>query len=328
MISVVVPTFNRAHFLAESLESIRHQTCAAWEAIIVDDGSTDETVDILKRYEATDARFRWYPRSRPPKGANTCRNIGIAEARGEYLLFLDSDDLLAQRCFERRIAAIEANPEFDFILFQGELFKNAPGDFSVVWNRANEEPHLNRFVRGDSVWPLTGPIWKTSAVRRLGGFDEELACWQDIDLHVRALLTDLRYLDELSAKPDFFIRRHNRSTVSQQGFKSRVAIGSILRLFEKTAETSATTHLFADESLRQMLAVAFGSALDNRQFDLANSCIDSGRRREVLSPGVVAIWKAAVAAYRINTKGLRGFARFGKCLIEPFKGKLLGGVIE
>ena len=80
-----------------------NQTSPSWEWIIIDDGSTDNSWEKLLSLQAKDERIRLFQRNRAPKGACTCRNIGIDKARGDYLLFLDSDDLLSSTAIETRI---------------------------------------------------------------------------------------------------------------------------------------------------------------------------------------------------------------------------------
>lgn len=91
LISIVVPAYNVALFISETLESIRKQTFTNWEAIIVDDGSTDNTVEVIKDYISSDNRFRLICQDN--SGVSVARNTGILAASGMYLSFLDGDDM-------------------------------------------------------------------------------------------------------------------------------------------------------------------------------------------------------------------------------------------
>ena len=91
LISVVIPAYNAEQFLDETLESVLSQTYENWECIIVNDGSTDNTESIAKKWCEKDARFRYFYKEN--SGASDTRNFGIKEARGEYIAFLDADDL-------------------------------------------------------------------------------------------------------------------------------------------------------------------------------------------------------------------------------------------
>ena len=91
LISVVIPAYNAEQFLDETLESVFAQTYENWECIIVNDGSTDNTESVAKKWCEKDARFRYFYKEN--SGASDTRNLGIKEARGEYIAFLDADDL-------------------------------------------------------------------------------------------------------------------------------------------------------------------------------------------------------------------------------------------
>jgi|GEM_PF-388312 len=106
LVSVIIPTYNRADLLPLAIESALKQTRAADEIIVVDDGSTDDTSEVLAPY-ASQVRVLWQANS----GVSAARNHGIDAARGEVLIFLDSDDLLTPRCVELVAEALERNPE-------------------------------------------------------------------------------------------------------------------------------------------------------------------------------------------------------------------------
>src|SRR5829696_1947350 len=93
-VSIIIPTKDRAALLEQTLDSIRLQTYSDWEAIVIDDHSTDETIAQTTAASSHDPRIRVLSLT-DKSGAPAARNLGIAEARGEYVIFLDSDDLLA-----------------------------------------------------------------------------------------------------------------------------------------------------------------------------------------------------------------------------------------
>lgn len=74
---------------------------------------------------------------------------------------------------------------------------------------------MNRFLRLDAVWQTSGPIWKKQALNKIGGFTEGLACWQDVDIHLKALSSDLTYDKFYNLKPDIFYRKHEKGSISQ-----------------------------------------------------------------------------------------------------------------
>jgi glycosyltransferase involved in cell wall biosynthesis len=89
LVSIIIPTFNRASIINDTLDSILDQTYSNWECLVVDDGSTDETKKVIHNYALKDPRISAL--ERPPeksKGANSCRNYGLSLAKGDYVIFL------------------------------------------------------------------------------------------------------------------------------------------------------------------------------------------------------------------------------------------------
>lgn len=123
LVSIIIPTYNRVNLLGETLDSILNQTYTNWECIVVDDGSIDETEKLLTVYCEKDSRFQYHHRPNDrPKGANACRNYGFELCKGEYIKWLDSDDLLSS----------------DIILSQVVILNKYPKNKSIVvtakWN--------------------------------------------------------------------------------------------------------------------------------------------------------------------------------------------------
>jgi len=126
LISIIIPTFNRVHIVSETLDSVIAQTYGNWECIIVDDGSTDETERLIGAYCEKDSRFQYHHRpENRSKGANACRNYGFELSKGEYVLFLDSDDLLKDTCLELRLDTFKKDDNLDFVIGNTSFYKNA-----------------------------------------------------------------------------------------------------------------------------------------------------------------------------------------------------------
>ena len=214
-VSIILPLYNRIALIKETIESVQAQTYPYWEAIVVDDGSTDGSYALVEKIAQQDTRIKVASRHREPKGAPTCRNIGAERANGEYLLFLDSDDLLAPFCLERRVAVFRQHPDCEFLVFPMLMFQRAPYDSNILWNIDTEEDDLTRFLRVDAVWQTSGPIYRKSSFIREGGFQEGLSFWQDYELHTRTLISGPTYRKLLNQEPDCFYRQHLQDTVSQ-----------------------------------------------------------------------------------------------------------------
>jgi glycosyltransferase involved in cell wall biosynthesis len=214
LVSVIIPAFNRVELISDTLKSIKNQTYENWETIVIDDGSTDGTYELVKNIAESEKRIRLFKRDREPKGAPVCRNIGMEKSKGRYVIFLDSDDLMKDFCIERRIHFFEKFPDEDFLVFQSVLFEKKTGDRNLFWNVDSEENDLQRFLRTDALWPICGPVYKREALIKVGGFRTGLPFYQDFDLHLRFLLLKPEYRKFLHLEPDCFIRHHFNNSVS------------------------------------------------------------------------------------------------------------------
>lgn len=208
LISIVVPVLNREQFIGATLDSVRAQTHPGWECIVVDDGSTDGTLDVVRQHADQDSRIKCFPRDRPPPSASTCRNVGWRRCSSDWIMFLDSDDLLTDTCVAGRINAVRRAPDFDFDVFPGEFFRHAVGDRRLRNKRLDgpQDTYLDMFLRGDAPWQTTAPLWKRAALDILGGFSEKYQRRQDVELHVRALIRGLDFKVHDRLAPDHFVR--------------------------------------------------------------------------------------------------------------------------
>jgi glycosyltransferase involved in cell wall biosynthesis len=204
VITVITPTKNRVALLIETMNSVQQQTWPHWEHLIVDDGSTDGTLDEIRRRAASDDRVRLVIREGAASGANVCRNLGTRESRGRYLVFLDSDDLLAPDCLGLRAQVMDRNTDLDFAAFRSLDFERVPGDLLRPTDKQLSGDDLFRFMLLEIPWGTTGPVWRKTSLIDLGGFDESLPGWQDVELHIRAICAGAKY--QRFSKVDYYYR--------------------------------------------------------------------------------------------------------------------------
>lgn len=271
LVTIIVPLFNRAELIRETIDSILKQTSPNWELIIVDDGSTDGADGIAKAYAEKDHRIKLFYREREPKGAPTCRNIGVEKSTGEYLIFLDSDDLLAPWCVEKRLLALIENPDADFLVFPMQFFDQQPGDTELFWNQLiTDDNDLNRFLNADGVWQTTGPIWKKSSLlNKIGLWDENLKSKQDYEFSLRAVILSKEYL-KIEGKEDCYYRRYKSSSISRDVSVNKGKIDSWLMVFLLTHQHLSNTGLLTKHRKKQLvkriLQVAFVNYLKSSFF--------------------------------------------------------------
>src|SRR5690606_21609295 len=200
LISFIIPTKNRRDLLAETLGSLVVQSEPRWEAVVVDDGSTDGTLGYARAAAREDERIRLIRRSGPVAGACVARNQGFAASRADLVVFLVSDDIMEPFAVAERVAAMNERPDVDYRVTQARCFWRTPGDMAVLWNSdpattkpSTPDEDLDRFLSRDIPWQTTSPTWRRSAVERIGTWNEQAPSGQDLDYHVRALLLGLRY---------------------------------------------------------------------------------------------------------------------------------------
>lgn len=182
-VSVVIPTYNRAALLAQTLASLDCQTVTAAEIIVVDDGSTDSTQDLLAAHGVTvitNPHGGW--------GPGRARNFGLERVSTKFVAFVDSDDLLFPRALERLRAALLAQPEAPFAYGCGLAVMQVHGAWHhmgvIARTRAEErDPLASIFVR-NSV-PASGTLANADLVRRLGGYDRAVEWSEDHHLWIR-----------------------------------------------------------------------------------------------------------------------------------------------
>lgn len=180
-VSVVVPAHNAAATLGEALESLLAQTHISWQAIVVDDGSTDSTAAVASSYAARDGRIELLQRNRGGTGA--ARNAGLQRARHDWLLFLDADDWLDPRHLEMLTARARSDPALDVVCC-GWASLTADGEVVEEGWPPGEGNLFDHFARYCAI-PTMSAIVRRERVEKVGGFDQTLQTCQDWDLWQR-----------------------------------------------------------------------------------------------------------------------------------------------
>lgn len=210
MVSIIIPSYNRETLIQDTLNSIIAQTYQQWEALVIDDNSTDSTCEVVQHFSDNDLRIKLIKRKREPKGGSVCRNIGIENAKGEYLIFLDSDDVLAPHCLENRVYYMDQNPDIHFAVFQmGVLSHDGVSRNEKLIKK--KENYLYAFLQHDLPWTITGPIWKTDFMKNeIVGYNENYPRLQDPELNTRVLLkNEVKFHVLEDSEPDCYYRAHS-----------------------------------------------------------------------------------------------------------------------
>lgn len=176
-ISVIIPTFNRAHVLRHAIDSALAQTCPTFEIIVVDDGSTDETPALLAEYGD---RVRVVRQTN--QGVAAARNAGIAIARGDLIALLDSDDVWMARKLEKQVARFEADPELGLVHCGADFVDTG---VSLEGMEGWVAAEMLRFDREVIIACGSGVVVPRRVAEELGGFDARMGASEDWDFCYR-----------------------------------------------------------------------------------------------------------------------------------------------
>lgn len=224
-VSVIIPTYNRARYICRAVNSVLNQTITDHEIIIVDDGSTDNTKEVLAQY---DNRIVYLPQSN--KGISASRNRGISAARGKYIAFLDSDDWWAPEKLAEQVKVLDANPKV------GIVYSRMP----IVNEKGKKLGTKPAGVSGKNfkelleVWgdlPTSTVMTRRECLDRVGVFDCTLPPVEDIDLWLR--ISQFYDLYEIEGKVLAYYFRHSEQTTA-----SRIKVhNGLVKIYRKILNT-------------------------------------------------------------------------------------------
>lgn len=196
LVTVITPVFNRAEFVEASMDSVWRQNYRPIELIIIDDGSTDESPNIVERWcdsRMGDQSFSVTFMRQANRGACAARNTGLRVARGQYIQWLDDDDIMYPRKLEVQVAFLRAHPEVDAVACQLDY---ATRDLRVFGRTTMPKPSefedMRLFALKHDILGYA-PVYRKSILESVGGWRESIPCGQDTDLHARLGLAGARF---------------------------------------------------------------------------------------------------------------------------------------
>jgi glycosyltransferase involved in cell wall biosynthesis len=190
-ISVVIPAFNASKYIAETIRSVLRQTLPADEVLVIDDGSSDDTGAIAASF-GPPVRVIRIPNSKLP----AARNRGVKEAKGEWIAFIDADDLWADNKLERQMQELSRHPEAD-LCYTGRVLLDESPDAPVLRDVINVPPAAmigEELLRTNKFAPSCVVI-RRSTFLSVGGHDTTLHYVEDWDLWLRLLKAGVKFVD-------------------------------------------------------------------------------------------------------------------------------------
>ncbi len=209
-LSIIIPTYNNAHFLPETLESIFSQDCSAFELIVVDDGSTDNTRELLESYGDKIT----YLHQENSGACSKPRNEGIKIAKGEYISIFDSDDIMKPDKIRLQVNFLDKNPDVGFVFtdfcdYSGDVVSRNHIGTCTIFNGLNKKKvgEIEYIVEKNDLYETllienfvgaSSMVFRKSLFADIGPFDESLDSSEDIDFTLRAARKyDFGFIDKI-----------------------------------------------------------------------------------------------------------------------------------
>lgn len=214
---IILATFNRAHLIKQTLESILNQTFEDWECLIIDDGSTDNTTEVIKPYLLEESRFSYFLRTESyNKGLPGCRNQGLDLASGDFILFVDDDDILHPENLKTCVGVLQKKGSF-FCRFDKQPFTgNWRGEpFEEVGNFEKKEFRLNsleKMIVGELPFASCTVLWSNKCFAKIR-FKEDLMYAEEWECYTRILAEGFSgiSIDQVL----YYNRKHSQSNTGE-----------------------------------------------------------------------------------------------------------------
>ncbi|WP_298556302.1 glycosyltransferase family 2 protein [uncultured Algibacter sp.] len=216
MVTIIMATYNRANYIAETLQSIQNQTYSNWECLIIDDGGTDNTLEIISPILKTDNRFQFFKRSNNyEKGLPGSRNFGLDKAKGDYVIFFDDDDIVHPQNLELCVKELN-NSEFDFCRYVRAVFvKDFNYDFDLTTAYTKFQigvSNLEAVIKNELPINSCAIMWKKKCFES-NRFTEHLMYAEEWELYSRILSSG--YKGVSINKTLFYGRKHAESNTGE-----------------------------------------------------------------------------------------------------------------
>lgn len=234
-VSIIMATYNRAHFIIETLQSVKKQTYTNWECLIIDDGSTDNTEKRIKPILEKDSRFKYLKRPKDhKKGLPGCRNYGLKNTKGDYVIFFDDDDIVHPLNLEICLSALNKNENLSFCNYKKEAFLkefdysliNKYSDFNI---KETDSSLLHNVITQKIPFASCTVIWKKACFNE-NYFNEELMYAEEWECYQRLLSTKIKGV--IIDKVLYYNRKHDESNTGEFWSHSPIRVNSKKKAIE------------------------------------------------------------------------------------------------
>ncbi|SPP99895.1 hypothetical protein NBG4_130018 [Candidatus Sulfobium mesophilum] len=224
-VSVIIPTYNYCVFLRDAIRSVQEQTFANWECLVIDDGSTDDTRQLVEAISARDRRVRYFYQKN--QGLSAARNTGSRESVGDFLQFLDSDDLIERSKLELQVEYFMNHPDVDIVYGDARYFSterplerlySKDGKNRAWMSKASGKgSEILRHLIAKNLMVVSSPLIRRKVIESCGLFDESLKAHEDWDYWIRCALNDINFA-YLDLPETFTLIRYHAASMSMDPF--------------------------------------------------------------------------------------------------------------
>lgn len=206
LVSIIIPTYNRAHLIGETLESVLRQTYTNWECIVINDCSTDDTEVVVLDYVKKDARIKYYIRPEDYKsGGNGARNYGFSLSKGDYINWFDDDDVMLENFIECKISLLKE--ENDFIIASG-YYVNSNLDIQKKMKIFNSDFLFRDFLKWNIEVITNSVMFKRAFLENKQLFSDKIKRGQEAELFSRLFFQVLPHQYKIVEECLFLYRQH------------------------------------------------------------------------------------------------------------------------
>jgi GT2 family glycosyltransferase len=299
-VSVVVPCYKQARFLDDCITSLQEQSHSNWEAIIVNDGSPDDTEQVAQRLCSADPRVRCV--SKPNGGLSSARNAGLAVAQGCAVQFLDADDLLEPGKLSKQVAVLSSNPDIGVVYGSATYFRDADPE---------RRPMLNAFIEGGeqrdwiaeraeapgsvfakflqhNLYPVCAPLVRRQVLGDPPYFNEQMAALEDWEFWTRLAAAQVRFEYAPASGAACLVRVHGGSMTHDKGRM----LGALKGLRKQQLRLSSSLE---DRVFLLGLLMSYLKDETREQFE---HCVKHELRADLRGSERLAVWLSRLASQR------------------------------
>ena len=218
LVSIIVPCFNYGHLVGETLESLQKQTLENWECIVVDDGSSDNTKEIVFKYTSKDQRYSYIYQKNA--GLSAARNTGIKAAKGEFIQLLDADDFIAENKLLNQINLLKLHTEISIVYSEVRYFKSdnldkhfyslSEGTDPWMKEYSTHETFINALMQ-NNLFAVNCALFRKEIISNCGLFNTKLKSVEDWEFWVRCSLQHKLFLFDGENDSIALVRIHGSS---------------------------------------------------------------------------------------------------------------------